>query len=100
MTASTYELDTAADGSAVLRCLLCRGESSDPDSLQGLHCVHCCWFHEPVEEDRLDLIRHIQMAAGDVQIALEIAEKRSDDTTRVDQLRSALRELRRALSRG
>jgi hypothetical protein len=100
MMTTTYELSTAADGSTVLQCLLCHGETSDADSLQRLHCPHCSWFHEPNEQDHLDLLRHIQVAAGEVQAALEIAERIQGDATRIDRLRSALRELRRALSRG
>jgi hypothetical protein len=96
----TYELTTAADGSTVFQCLLCRGESSDADSLQRLHCPHCSWFHEPHEQDQIDLLRHIQVAAGEVQAALELAERIPGDATRIDRLRSGLRELRRALSRG
>ena len=99
MTTSTYELTTAADGSIVLQCLLCHGETSDEDSLQRLHCPHCSWFHEPQEQDQLDLLRHIQNAASEVQAALEIVERGPDDAPRLDRLRIALRELRRALSR-
>jgi len=99
MSTTTYELTTAPDGSAVLRCLLCRGESRDPGSLQRLHCAHCSWFHEPIEEGQPDLHYHIQIAAGEVQAALEIAENFPDEATRIGQLRSALRELRWALSR-
>lgn len=99
MTTTTYELITASDGSTVLRCLLCRGESSDTDSLQRLHCAHCSWFHEPCEEHQVDLFGHMRIAAGEVQAALEIAESFGDDEARTDTLRGALRELRRALSR-
>jgi hypothetical protein len=95
----TYELTSAADGSAVLQCLLCHGESSDLESLQRLHCPHCSWFHEPLEKDHLDMLGHIQVAAGEVQAALEIAEGAGGEAARMARLRSALRELRRALSR-
>ena len=99
MTATTYELTTAPDGSSVLRCLLCRGESSDADSVQRLHCSHCSWFHEPCDERRLDLLAHLTTAMGEVQTALEIAEGVGDEAARIESLQNALRELRRALSR-
>ena len=99
MTTTTYELTIAPDGSAVLRCLLCRGESGDAESVQRLHCSHCSWFHEPCDERRLDLLAHITTATGEVQAALEIAESVGDEAVRVEYLQTALRELRRALSR-
>ena len=99
MTTTTYELTTAPDGSSVLRCLLCRGESSDADSVQRLHCSHCSWFHEPCDERLLDLLAHITTATGEVQAALEIAEAVGDEASRIESLQHALRELRRALSR-
>ena len=99
MSTTTYELTTAPDRSAVVRCLLCRGKSCDPDSLQRLRCAYCSWFHEPLEERQPDSLRPIQIAAGEVQAALEIAENLPDEATRIGQLRSALRELRWALSR-
>jgi hypothetical protein len=99
MTTTTYELTIAPSGSAVLRCLLCRGESSDADSVQRLHCSHCSWFHEPCDEHRLDLLSHIRTATGEVQAALEIAGNIGDEAVRVEYLQNALRELRRALSR-
>ena len=99
MTATTYELTAAPNGASVLRCLLCRGESSDSDSVQRLHCSHCSWFHEPCDERRLDLVAHITTATGEVQAALEIAESVGDEAVRIESLQNALRELRRALSR-
>ena len=80
------------------RCLLCGGESLDLESLQRLYCVHCSWFHEPLDADRLNLFAHLQTAMGEVQAALEIAEL-LNDAERVTQLKIALHELRCSLSR-
>ena len=99
MTATTYELITESNGDAALKCLLCSGESSNAGDVQRLYCAHCAWFHEPVDETRLNMMRHVQAAFGEVQAALEIAEALADDTHRIDQLTVAHRELRRALSR-
>jgi hypothetical protein len=98
MTATTYELINESIGTPALKCLLCRGESFGADDVQRLYCTHCAWFHEPVDETRLNMLRHIQIALGEVQAALEIAKTLADDTHRTDQLTTA-RELRRALSR-
>ena len=99
MSGTTYELITAASGSAAFRCLLCGGESPDPEAVRRLYCVHCSWFHEPLDEGRLNMFRHIQTAVGEVQAALEAAEALADDAERVNQLKTALHELRRSLSR-
>jgi hypothetical protein len=99
MAATTYELITKSTGSATLKCLLCRGESSGADGLQRLYCTHWAWFHEPIDETRLNMLRHLQTALGEVQAALEIAKSLADESHRSDQLTVAHRELRRALSR-
>jgi hypothetical protein len=99
MIATTYELITESNGTLALRCLLCRGESSGAGDVQRLYCTHCAWFHEPVDETRLNMLRHIQTALGEVQAALEIAKCMADETHRSDQLTVAHRQLRRALSR-
>ena len=88
MTATTYELITESTGTHALKCLLCRGESSGADDVQRLYCTHCAWFHEPVDETRLNMLRHIQTALGEVQAALEIAKSLADETHRSDQLRT------------
>jgi hypothetical protein len=59
----------------------------------------CAWFHEPVDETRLNMLRHIQTALGEVQAALETAKSLADETHRSGQLTVAQKELRRALSR-
>jgi hypothetical protein len=79
--------------SSDLKCLLCRGESSGADDVQRLYCAHCAWFHEPVDETRLNMVRHIQTALGEVQAALEIAKSLADETHRSGQLTVAHREL-------
>jgi hypothetical protein len=99
MTATTYELINESNGTPVLKCFLCHGESSGADDVQRLYCTHCAWFHEPVNESRLNMLRHVQAALGEVQSALEIAESLADDTHIADQLTVAHLELRRALSR-
>jgi uncharacterized protein (DUF1786 family) len=45
------------------------------------------------------MFRHLQTAVGEVQAALEAAEALADDAERVNQLKTALHELRRSLSR-
>ena len=50
-------------------------------------------------ETRLNMLRHIQTAHGEVQTALEIAKSLADESHRSDPLTVAHRELRRALSR-
>jgi hypothetical protein len=82
MTATTYELIHAPDSPAVFKCLFCGGQSSDPDSIQRLHWVHCSWFHEPLDENRVNLFHHLQAAVEQVQGALDIAEALSDDSDR------------------
>jgi len=99
MPATTYDLITESNGIAVLKCLLCSGESSNSDDVQRLFCAHCAWFHEAANENRLNMLRHIQTALGEVQAALEIAEALPDETRSADQLKVALRELRHSLSR-
>jgi hypothetical protein len=99
MTATTYELITESNGAPALKCLLCRGQSSGVDDVQRLYCTHCAWLHEPADETRLNMLRHIQTALGEVQAALEIAKSLADETHRSDQLTVAQRQLRRALSR-
>jgi hypothetical protein len=99
MTAMTYELITESNGTPALKCLLCRGESTGADDVQRLYCSHCSWFHEPGDEPRLIMLRHIQTALGELKAALEIAKALPDDEHRADQLTAAHRELRRALSR-
>jgi hypothetical protein len=99
MTATTYELTHESAGKPALKCLLCRGESSGADDVQRLYCTHCDWFHEPVDETRLIMLRHIQTALGEVHAALEIAKSLTDETHRSDQLTVAQQKLRRALSR-
>ena len=42
---------------------------------------------------------HLLTAVGEVQAALEAAEALADDAERVNQLKTALHELRRSLSR-
>jgi hypothetical protein len=99
MAGTTYELIIAPCGAAAFRCLLCGGESSGSESVQRLYCVHCSWFHEPLDEDRLNMSRHLQAAVGEAQAALEIAEALGDDAERINQLKTALHGLRRTLSR-
>ena len=99
MAGTTYELITAPGGSVAFRCLLCGGESSSPESVQRLYCVHCSWFHEPLDEDRLNMFRHLQTAFGEAQAALEIAEALAVDGERINRLKTAIHELRRTLSR-
>ena len=99
MTATTYELINESSGNPVLKCLLCHGESSGADDVRRLYCTHCAWFHEPVDETRLNMLRHVQTALEEAQIALEMAKSLADDSDRTEQLTVAHRELRRALSR-
>jgi hypothetical protein len=67
MTATTYELITESNGTLALKCLLCRGESAGAEDVQRLYCTHCAWFHEPVDETRLNMLRHIETALGEDQ---------------------------------
>jgi hypothetical protein len=99
MGGTTYELIDAPSGSAAFRCLLCGGESPGLDSVQRLYCIHCSWFHEPLDEDRLNMFRHVQTAVGEAQAALDIAEALADDSERINLLKTAIHGLRRILSR-
>ena len=99
MAATTYNLINQSNGIPARKCLLCSGESPDMDDVQRLYCTHCCWFHEPVNETKLNMLRHIQTALGEVKTALEMANSLADDFDRTEQLKVAHRELRRALSR-
>src|SRR5690349_24530602 len=94
MTATTYELINESNGTPALKCLLCRDESVGADDVQRLYCTHCAWFHEPVDETRHYMLRHIETALGEVQAALEMAKSLADEIHRSDQLKVAHRELR------
>jgi hypothetical protein len=61
MTATTSELINESNDTPALKCLLCRGESSGADDVQRLYCTHCAWFHEPVDEIRLNMLRHVSL---------------------------------------
>ena len=100
MIATTYELISAPNSPAIFKCLFCGGQSSDPDSIKRLYCAHCSWFHEPLDENRANLFRHLHTAVEEVQGALDSAEALADDADRINHLEAALRELRRSLSRG
>jgi hypothetical protein len=94
MTATTYELITESNGTLALKCLLCRGESAGTDDVQRLYCTHCAWFHEPVDETRLNMLRHIETALGEVQAALEIAKSMANETHRSDRKAESDNEFR------
>ena len=98
--AQTYELQKRADGSPVFKCLFCGVKSSKVENLLRLYCAHCRWFHEPFDEFRAELSRHLHTALHAISDALELARAAANAPELVHDLEGALRALRRTLSRG
>ena len=97
--ARTYHLIERPDGSKVFKCLFCGVKSSKAENLRRLYCAHCRWFHEPIDEVREKLTRHLHCAANAVNDALDLARAAADPEA-IHDLEAALRALRKALSRG
>lgn len=99
MTPRTYELDEGPQGTRTFVCRFCGGETADAASVERLYCSHCQWFHERLDEDSVDFSRHLYTAVQEVRCALDLAEAAGDDVGKVESLKAALRQLRKALSR-
>lgn len=96
---ATYELRTGTDGREVFKCLFCGVESGDRANLERRYCDACHWFHEPLNEDAEEYSRHLYTAVQEARCALELAEAAGEDAKKVEFLKSALRQLRKALGR-
>ena len=97
--ARTYQLIERPDGSKVFKCLFCGVKSSKAENLRRLYCALCRWFHEPIDEVREEVRRHLHTAVHAVNDALDLARV-APDAEAVHDLEAALRALRKALSRG
>ena len=97
--ARTYQLIERPDGAKVFKCLFCGVKSSKAENIERLYCALCRWFHEPFDEIREELSRHLHSAVHAVSDALDVA-RAAPDPEAVHDLEAALRALRKALSRG
>ena len=95
----TYHLVERPDGSKVFKCLFCGLKSSKAENLERLYCANCRWFHEPFDEIRDEVRRHLHTAVHAVNDALDLARAAADREA-VHDLETALRALRKALSHG